>query len=209
MELKKLEEAATEQLAKHNLAGWTFRLANTKRRLGVCKHRTKRIEISEYYAVHNTDEAVLDTLLHEIAHAIAGPEAAHGPVWKAVAVRLGATPRSCDDSPDTVVEPGDWQTTCTACNRTHHRYKRPKTLTGYRCKCEARSPLVFAYRGDPTRQPAVPRTTTVATRWQANCSGCGLTHRRSRRPKAGIWRCGCPHRSELTWKLGQMQLEAE
>jgi hypothetical protein len=82
MDLKKLGEAATEQFSKHGLVGWTFRLADTKRRLGVCKHRTKRIEISEYYAIHNSVDAVLDTLLHEIAHAIAGPKAGHGPLWK-------------------------------------------------------------------------------------------------------------------------------
>src|SRR5437588_787995 len=35
MDLKRLEEAAAEQLARHGLVGWTFRLADTKRRLGV------------------------------------------------------------------------------------------------------------------------------------------------------------------------------
>ncbi len=143
---------------------------------------------------------MLDTLLHEIAHALAGPEAGHGPAWKAVAVRIGATPRACDDSPDTVVQPGDWQTTCPGCNKTHHRYKRPRSLTGYRCKCAARSPLVYAFAGDPARAPAVPATVQeVAAWWQATCAGCGTVHRRSRRPKAGVWRCRCPHRSELAW----------
>jgi predicted SprT family Zn-dependent metalloprotease len=200
MELRKLEEAVAEQFTRHGLVGWTFRLADTKRRLGVCKHRTKRIEISEYYATHNRDEAVLDTLLHEVAHALAGPKAGHGPVWKEIAIRIGATPRACDDSPDTVVQPGDWQTTCTACNRTHHRYKRPRSLSGYRCKCPARSALVFAYAGDPAHEPAVPLTPQQATaRWQAKCAGCGMVHGRTRRPKAGVWRCRCPHRSELKW----------
>ncbi|MBA4191016.1 MAG: hypothetical protein C0467_23775 [Planctomycetaceae bacterium] len=209
MDLVKLREAAAEQLARHNLAGWTFHLADTKRRLGVCKHRSKRIEISEYYAIHNTDEAVWDTLLHEVAHAIAGPEAGHGPVWKAVAVRLGATPRACDNSPDTVVEPGAWQTTCTACNRTHHRYKRPKSLSGYRCKCPARTSLIFAYKGDPACEPAVPATPhESATRWQATCVGCGFVHRRSRKPKAGIWRCRCSHRSQLTWEFTRPELRS-
>jgi hypothetical protein len=93
-----------------------------------CKYRTKRIEIAEYYARNSSPESVLDTLLHEIAHAIAGPKAGHGPVWKAVAIRLGATPRACDNSPETVVKPGDWQATCPACKKVFHRYKRPKSL---------------------------------------------------------------------------------
>ena len=203
MELDELTATAAARFAEHGLAGWTFGLAGSKRRLGVCKYRKKRIEISEYYARHNPAPAVLDTLLHEIAHAIAGPKAAHGPAWKAVAVRIGATPRACDDSPDTVTQPGDWQTTCPGCNRTHHRYKRPKALSGYRCKCPARSPLVYAYAGDPARQPPVPLTPQEMAGWQAKCAGCGIVHHRARRPKPGTWRCRCPHRGELTWAFVQ------
>src|SRR6266404_838178 len=86
MDLKELEAIASQEMTKHALHGWTFGFAHTKRRLGVCKYRTKRIEIAEYYARNSSPESVLDTLLHEIAHAIAGSAARHGPVWKAVAV---------------------------------------------------------------------------------------------------------------------------
>ena len=96
MDLEQLKATAAQELRKHGLHGWTFGLADAKRRLGVCKYRTKRIEIAEYYARHSPEESVLDTLRHEIAHALAGPAAKHGPRWKAVAVRLGATPRSCE-----------------------------------------------------------------------------------------------------------------
>jgi predicted SprT family Zn-dependent metalloprotease len=203
MDLKILSETAAALFAEHRLAEWTFGLAPSKRRLGVCKYRRKRIEISGYYARHNPDAAVLDTLLHEIAHALAGPAAKHGPAWRAIAARIGATPRACDDSPDTVVEPGDWRTTCPSCDRTHHRYKRPRSLSGDRCKCPARSPLVFAYAGDPAPEPAVPTVVEPApTRWHANCAGCGTVHKRARRPKAGVWRCRCPARGELTWAFG-------
>src|SRR5450432_4244322 len=114
MDLKELEALASREMTKHGLNGWTFGLADTKRQLGVCKYRRKRIEIAEYYASNSPPESVLDTLLHEIAHAIAGPKAGHGPVWKAVAIRLGATPRACDTSHQAVVKPGDWQATCPA-----------------------------------------------------------------------------------------------
>ena len=36
----------------------------------------------------------VDNLLHEIAHAIVGREAGHGPLWKVTARRIGATPRA-------------------------------------------------------------------------------------------------------------------
>ncbi len=201
MDLKELEATARWEMTKHGLHDWTFGMADTKRRLGVCKYRTKRIEIAEYYARNSPQESVLDTLLHEIAHAIAGPKARHGPAWKAVAVRIGATPRACDNSDETVIPPGDWQATCPACNKIIHRYKRPRSLSGYRCRCVARSPLVFEFMGEPALRPVVPMTVQNSANWEAECAGCASVHFRLRRPKAGIWRCKCAHRCELTWRF--------
>src|SRR4051794_39365250 len=109
MDLEQLQSIALRELARNGLDGWTFGLAKARRRLGACNYRAKRIEISEYYARNSPPESVLDTLLHEIAHALAGHAARHGPTWKAVAVRLGATPRACETSQRAVLEPGDWQ----------------------------------------------------------------------------------------------------
>ncbi|HEV8062929.1 MAG TPA: SprT-like domain-containing protein [Gemmataceae bacterium] len=202
MDLKELEAIASQELAKHGLHGWTFGWADTKRRLGVCKHRTKRIEIAAYYALNNPAEAVLDTLLHEIAHALAGPGARHGPVWKAIAVRLGAMPRACDSSHETVVQPGDWQATCTSCKKITHLYRRPKSLSGYRCICPAHAPLIFAFMGDPALKPDVPMTAQGSANWHARCAGCETVHFLSRRPKAGaVYRCRCHHGCELSWQF--------
>src|SRR3954467_7144541 len=118
MDPEPLKATAAQELKKNGLHGWTFGLSKAKRRLGVCKYRAKRIEIAAYYARHSPEESVLDTLRHEIAHALAGPAAKYGPKWKAVAIRLGATPRSCETSGQAVVESGDWQATCSACQKT-------------------------------------------------------------------------------------------
>jgi hypothetical protein len=201
VDLQELEAIASQELMRHGLRGWTFGLANTKRRLGVCKYRTKRIEIAEYYALNSPRESVLDTLLHELAHAIAGPSARHGPAWKAVAIRLGATPRACETSREAVVKPGDWQATCPACKETVHFYRTPKSLSGYRCRCEARSPLMFEFMGDPALRPVVPMTVQESANWEAKCVGCETMHLRLRRPKAGVWRCNCSHRCELKWRF--------
>lgn len=201
MDLHELEAMAGREMTKHGLHGWTFGFANTKRRLGVCKYRTKRIEIAEYYALNSPPGTVLDTLLHEIAHAIAGPAARHGPAWKAVALRLGATPRACESSDEIAMQAGDWQATCAACKKVIHRYKRPRSLTGYRCRCAARSPLVFEFMGDPALKPFVPMTPQAAANWEATCAGCGSVHLRMRRPKAGVWRCKCAQRCEITWRF--------
>lgn len=74
MDLMILSESTAALFAEHGLVGWTFGLAAPKRRLGVCKYRRKRIEVSEFYARHNPDAAVLETLRHEIANALVGPE---------------------------------------------------------------------------------------------------------------------------------------
>jgi predicted SprT family Zn-dependent metalloprotease len=201
MDLKELEAIAVQELTQHGLRGWTFGLTNTKRRLGVCQYRTKRIEIAEFHARSNPPSVVLDTLRHEIAHAIAGPAARHGPAWKAVAIRLGATPRACDNTEEAVVKPGDWQATCSACKKIFHRYKRPKSLSGYRCRCAAHSPLVFEFMGDPALKPVVPLTVQESANWEATCAGCSTVHLRIRRPKAGVWRCKCSQHCELTWRF--------
>jgi hypothetical protein len=160
MDLKILSDTAAALFAEYRLAGWTFGLAASKRRLGVCKYRRKRIEIGEFYARHNPDAAVLDTLLHEIAHALAGPKAGHGPVWQAIAARIGATPRACDDSPDTVVEPGDWQTT------PARRANAPTIGTNAPARCPA---IAASARPDPRSCSPTPATRPASRRcppWQ-------------------------------------------
>ena len=201
MDLRELEAIAEREFLKHGLHDWSFGWAKTKRRQGACKYQSKRIEIAEYYASHNPPEKVLDTLLHEIAHALAGPKARHGPVGKAVAKKLGATPRACDTCDETVVMPGDWQATCEACNKTYHKYKRPQRLTGYRCRCVARKSLSCQFVGDPARQPAVPLTAQQSPNWEAKCAGCQMVYLRICKPSAGVWRCRCLHRCELVWQF--------
>jgi hypothetical protein len=202
VDLAELNAIAQRELLALKLEGWTFSFANTRRRLGVCKHRNKQIQISAFYAQNNSNDAVLDTLRHEFAHALAGPGAGHGPRWKAWAIRLGAMPRACDSSPHTVLEPGDWQATCPACGFVFHLYRQPRALRGYRCRCAARPPLTFEYRGDPANQPP-PLAPEAQARWEAICPACTKVHLRMRRPKAGKWTCRCNGRGELRWQFRQ------
>lgn len=200
MDLQVLQAIAIRELEKHGLRDWTFRLSDAKRRLGVCKYRVKRIEIAGYYASNSSPETVLDTLFHEIAHALAGPQAHHGPAWKAIALRLGAKPQACETSDLAVVKPGDWQATCSSCQRTIHFYRRPQSLSGYRCRCPARTPLIFDFAGDPALRPFVPLIAEQAANWEAQCAGCGAMHLRLRRPKPVTYICRCQHRCKLVWR---------
>jgi len=76
--------------------GWSFKIDNAKRRFGCCKHRTKEITISGYLLPHVENDAdVVDTILHEIAHALVGHSHGHNYVWKAKARELGCRPERC------------------------------------------------------------------------------------------------------------------
>ena len=78
----------------HGLTGWTLAFGEARKRLGDCHFRHHVIRISRTHALDGSEEQIRDTVLHEIAHAIAGHEAGHGPLWKATARRIGATPRA-------------------------------------------------------------------------------------------------------------------
>lgn len=81
--------------------GWKPKLnSRASRRLGACHYRNKTLDISVWHVDNGTDEAIKDTMLHEIAHAIAGHAAGHGPEWKAVCVRIGARPEQYADEAD-------------------------------------------------------------------------------------------------------------
>lgn len=70
---------------------WSFGFDNGKRRYGICNFAKKAITVSKYYVTSPqvTLGDVKNLILHEIAHVLAGPGAAHGPEWKRIARRIG------------------------------------------------------------------------------------------------------------------------
>ena len=55
-----------------------------------CRHSSKIIELS-HYLFRCSDEYILDTILHEVAHAIVGYDAKHGSTWKKIAREIGCS----------------------------------------------------------------------------------------------------------------------
>lgn len=94
----------SSRLDQHGLAelGWTGALDNAVRRFGACSPRKKRISLSRHLASINSDEETLDTVLHEIAHALAWVEhdedCGHDERWQAIAARIGARPERTVDA---------------------------------------------------------------------------------------------------------------
>lgn len=108
------------------LNDWRFGFDQAKQRFGVCRHSRKEISLSAPLVSLNDEAQVTDTILHEIAHALAGPAAKHGPVWKAFAVKVGANPSRCYDSAAVVTPAAPWLLVCDTCGHTIERHRRSK-----------------------------------------------------------------------------------
>lgn len=99
MQIYEAIRIGAESLAKWELIGWKVKINNRiTRALGRCCYTTKTIELQGRYVKDNTVAQVTDTILHEIAHALAGPRAGHGLEWKRWAVRVGAKPEATVDA---------------------------------------------------------------------------------------------------------------
>ena len=73
-----------------------------------------------------------DTILHEIAHAIAGPQHGHDAYWRRIAAALGCSAKRCTAETHTAT---GWIGKC-GCEKPHHRQvltRRTRTATCRRC----------------------------------------------------------------------------
>ncbi len=96
MDTQAAERLAYKVMSEHGLIdeGWTFKWSRAVRIFGLCQYNTKVIKLSRPLTEVNDEAQVMDTLLHETAHALAGPEAGHGPLWKETARAVGASPEA-------------------------------------------------------------------------------------------------------------------
>lgn len=102
---------------------WSFAFDNAKRRAGLCDFSRKRISVSRYISARNDDDEVHQTLLHEVAHAMAGPGAGHGRQWKRIAREIGYVGGTLHYG-DIPTELAPWVGTCPS-GHTIYRYRRP------------------------------------------------------------------------------------
>ncbi|MEJ7721587.1 MAG: SprT-like domain-containing protein [Ilumatobacteraceae bacterium] len=95
MRLDEVEELARRLMDQHGLDSWELRFDGAKARAGICRFDRKVIGLSRHLmALFDRDE-VIDTVLHEVAHALVGPRHGHDEVWKATARTIGASATRC------------------------------------------------------------------------------------------------------------------
>lgn len=122
-DLERVRRWAEALIAMHLDDSWSFAFDNAKRRAGQCDYTHRRITVSKYLAARFDDDENHQTLLHEVAHAIAGPAAGHGREWKRIAHDLGYV-GGVTHHGETAVELAPWVGRCPS-GHLAYRHRRP------------------------------------------------------------------------------------
>jgi predicted SprT family Zn-dependent metalloprotease len=93
MNLVEADKQAKALMFAHGLttSGWKIEWGSAKNRAGVCYSQRRMIRFSTILLRAMTDDEAVDVITHEIAHALAGHAAGHGPEWVATHKRLGGS----------------------------------------------------------------------------------------------------------------------
>ena len=118
-----LKKYALLRMEKFGLKEWRFEWDRAKQRFGCCHYGPRMISISRPLLEVNSLPVLMNTVNHEIAHALAGFKAHHGPAWKAMCLKTGAKPERCNHEGMTV---GKYVGICSKCPYLFHRQKMPK-----------------------------------------------------------------------------------
>jgi predicted SprT family Zn-dependent metalloprotease len=119
-------------LAKHNLTDWTIEFDRAKKRLGFCNSHKKIIGLSIPYIELNDEKVIVDTIKHEIAHALVGTDEGHGRNWKLACRLVGVEPNRTTLPGEAISPPSKYMRYCPTCGMEEHinRVSRKK----YACR---------------------------------------------------------------------------
>lgn len=117
---------------EHKLTGWGLRYGNAKRVAGSCDYRHKRITLSKYLLAQRSYEESLNTIVHEIAHALTKGHN-HDAVWAAKHRELGGDGKRCFQHHD---EQAPIVGRCPH-GKEFPRYRWPKRPDAWSCRCRS------------------------------------------------------------------------
>jgi predicted SprT family Zn-dependent metalloprotease len=126
VDLEDAARMARALMAEHGLRDWSLVFDRARRRAGICRFDRREIGLSAPLTALHTEAEVRDTVLHEIAHALAGARHGHDDVWRATARRIGCSGERCVSRDAPELE-GAWVGVCPAGHRVtrHRRPDRP------------------------------------------------------------------------------------
>lgn len=120
-------------MAEHGVYDWSFKLDRSKSRFGICYYSKKVISLSEQLCDLNSKKEVTNTILHEIAHALAGERTGHGWKWKQIARNLGCDTERLYSKDDVKIPERNITIECPECQHIWKRYRRLVKARRYAC----------------------------------------------------------------------------
>ena len=142
--LPEVERMGQRLLTQHHRRGdlngpWTFGFDLATTRAGVCRYRERRIDLSVSYCLAATRAEIEDTILHEIAHAIVGPQHNHDATWKAKAREIGCQGERCHRVQQSVPK---WVGEC-GCGQQWFRQILQRRMIGNRVCAKCRGAITW------------------------------------------------------------------
>lgn len=131
MDINHAKTLTRQVLDHHGLHHWNVAHDQALRRFGQTRFRALTISLSKPLTECNSDAQVWDTILHEVAHALAGPGAGHGPEWKRIARKLGANPEAQNEGE---APPSKYIAVCGTCGQVSRR-ERLTQIPGACARC--------------------------------------------------------------------------
>ncbi len=137
-----------EALVRRHLGpDWSFGLDRARTRLGCCHYQERRITCSAHLVAYLADDEVDQVIRHEIAHALAGVGAGHGPRWRRWAQSLGYTGGRTIELPEARLA-ARWLGTCGAGHEIlRHRRPSGTVYCGLCARAGVRRPVAWQDRG--------------------------------------------------------------
>ena len=129
----KAQKTMMELMRMYELNDWKFQYNNCKTSVGGCIAGRKILELSRHYAQLNSEDDMLDTMLHEIAHALAylkyGRRVGHDYRWVQIARAIGSIGERTAESKNLNRPKARFVYKCKKCGyerAVHRRFKRRK-----------------------------------------------------------------------------------
>jgi predicted SprT family Zn-dependent metalloprotease len=132
MNLDTAYDTARQLMDLHGLHKWDLRFDHARNRCGACHFSRRELSISKHFVRLNDMDEVRQTVLHEIAHALAGPRTGHNRQWRRIAARIGAPTTATNTT--AAMPPPAWLLQCGTCLQVvASRHRRSLNLHHVRC----------------------------------------------------------------------------